>query len=122
MEYLLPQPPQPHIVKRSWMDRIRATVPPPGPNSVGCAKCCVVFASSGVLFLCLVGQLLTTQPIYITGVDSPKVAAASCFSAAWIYISVVVVSVFVLVYDKANSRYALHENTRSTAAQYGSTL
>ena len=31
-------------------------------GAVGCAKCCTVFATSGVLFLCLIGTLLTKQP------------------------------------------------------------
>ncbi|KAJ8611874.1 hypothetical protein CTAYLR_005793 [Chrysophaeum taylorii] len=89
------------------MDRVSdmlAKVPPPGPNSVGCAKCCVFFASTGVAFLSFIGILLKRQPVYMVGIHDPAKAAKECFAAAWIYTSIVCVSIFVLVYDRFNNQ------------------
>ena len=96
-------------------------------GAVGCAKCCSVFASTGVVFLCFIGSLLNRQPLYVrgpaprtppprvaehpararsqvVGVDHPATAAKQCFAAAWIYITIVVISVVVLAYDKILQR------------------
>ena len=63
----------------------RAAAAFPSPRCLACANCCVVFATSGVLFLCLIGTLLTKQPLYVLGVDEPGEAAKSVFSAAWMF-------------------------------------
>ena len=73
-------------------------------GAVGCAKCCSVFASTGVVFLCFIGSLLNRQPLYVVGVDHPAVAAKQWFAAAWIYITIVVISIVVLAYDKILQR------------------
>ena len=73
-------------------------------GAVGCAKCCTVFATSGVLFLCLIGTLLTKQPLYVLGVDEPEEAAKSVFSAAWMYFAVLAASFGVLAWDRAEQR------------------
>ena len=73
-------------------------------GAVGCAKCCTVFATSGVLFLCLIGTLLTKQPLYVLGVDEPEEAAKSVFSAAWMYFAVLAASFGVLFWDRAEQR------------------
>ena len=73
-------------------------------GAVGCAKCCTVFATSGVLFLCLIGTLLTKQPLYVLGVDDPEAAAKSVFDAAWMYFAVLAASFGVLFWDRAEQR------------------
>ena len=73
-------------------------------GAVGCAKCCTVFATSGVLFLCLIGTLLTKQPLYVLGVDDPEAAAKSVFDAAWMYFAVLAASFGVLAWDRAEQR------------------
>jgi hypothetical protein len=40
----------------------------------------------------------------VVGVDHPATAAKQCFAAAWIYITIVVISVVVLAYDKILQR------------------
>lgn len=106
------------------LQRMLASVPPPGPRSLGCANCCVVFASSGVVFLCFIGTLLKSkqQQIYIIGVDKPEAAARSCFSAAAIYLAIVVFSILVLLFDRFHSSNP-HSGTApwTTAPHYGST-
>ena len=73
-------------------------------GAVGCAKCCTVFATSAVLFLCLIGTLLTKQPLYVLGVDDPEAAAKSVFDAAWMYFAVLAASFGVLFWDRAEQR------------------
>ena len=80
------------------------TQPSLNTGAVGCAKCCTVFATSGVLFLCLIGTLLTKQPLYVLGVDEPEEAAKSVFSAAWMYFAVLAASFGVLAWDRAEQR------------------
>ena len=84
--------------------RRRSTQPSLNTGAVGCAKCCTVFATSGVLFLCLIGTLLTKQPLYVLGVDEPEEAAKSVFSAAWMYFAVLAASFGVLAWDRAEQR------------------
>ena len=79
-------------------------IPPPGPRSVGCAKCCALFSSTGVVFLCVIGNVIKTQPLYVIGLDSPSKASTQCFSAAWIYVAMIVISIAVLAYDKVNNQ------------------
>ena len=83
---------------------LRATRRITHAGAVGCAKCCTVFATSGVLFLCLIGTLLTKQPLYVLGVDEPEEAAKSVFSAAWMYFAVLAASFGVLAWDRAEQR------------------
>ncbi|KAH8047248.1 hypothetical protein JL722_13232 [Aureococcus anophagefferens] len=115
-------------------------VPAPGPRCLACANCCVVFASAppapvprarprfraaaaaiaparrgaragtGFVFLCLIGQLLARQPLYVVGVDNPSVASNKCFGAAFTYLFIVVVSIATLVYDKARPKAAVSSN------------
>ena len=80
------------------------TQPSLNTGAVGCAKCCTVFATSGVLFLCLIGTLLTKQPLYVLGVDDPEAAAKSVFDAAWMYFAVLAASFGVLFWDRAEQR------------------
>ena len=84
--------------------RWRSTQRSLNTGAVGCAKCCTVFATSGVLFLCLIGTLLTKQPLYVLGVDEPEEAAKSVFSAAWMYFAVLAASFGVLAWDRAEQR------------------
>ena len=84
--------------------RRRSTQPSLNTGAVGCAKCCTVFATSGVLFLCLIGTLLTKQPLYVLGVDDPEAAAKSVFDAAWMYFAVLAASFGVLFWDRAEQR------------------
>ena len=89
---------------RSHRWRGARTRPSLNTGAVGCAKCCTVFATSGVLFLCLIGTLLTKQPLYVLGVDEPEEAAKSVFSAAWMYFAVLAASFGVLAWDRAEQR------------------
>lgn len=84
--------------------RWRSTQRSLNTGAVGCAKCCTVFATSGVLFLCLIGTLLTKQPLYVLGVDDPEAAAKSVFDAAWMYFAVLAASFGVLFWDRAEQR------------------
>ena len=84
--------------------RRRSTQSSLNTGAVGCAKCCTVFATSGVLFLCLIGTLLTKQPLYVLGVDDPEAAAKSVFDAAWMYFAVLAASFGVLFWDRAEQR------------------
>ena len=84
--------------------RRRSTQRSLNTGAVGCAKCCTVFATSGVLFLCLIGTLLTKQPLYVLGVDDPEAAAKSVFDAAWMYFAVLAASFGVLAWDRAEQR------------------
>mmetsp|Transcript_13014 Transcript_13014/g.40115 ORF Transcript_13014/g.40115 Transcript_13014/m.40115 type:complete len:104 (-) Transcript_13014:41-352(-) len=76
----------------------------PGPRCLAAAKCCVPFASSGVIFLAFIGTLLNKQPLYVIGVDKPSEAAKQCFAAAWMYITIVILSVVTLAWDKLQQR------------------
>ena len=67
-------------------------------------ECCTVFATSGVLFLCLIGTLLTKQPLYVLGVDDPEAAAKSVFDAAWMYFGGPRLRAGVLFWDRAEQR------------------
>ena len=89
---------------RSHRWRGARTRPSLNTGAVGCAKCCTVFATSGVLFLCLIGTLLTKQPLYVLGVDDPEAAAKSVFDAAWMYFAVLAASFGVLFWDRAEQR------------------
>uniref|UniRef100_A0A7S3JPM2 Uncharacterized protein n=1 Tax=Aureoumbra lagunensis TaxID=44058 RepID=A0A7S3JPM2_9STRA len=77
-----------------------SSIPRPGPRSVGCAKCCAIFSSTGVVFLILIGIILQKEPLYVRDIDQPKKAASQCFGAAGIYIACIVISIGVLVSDK----------------------
>ncbi|EGB07867.1 hypothetical protein AURANDRAFT_64424 [Aureococcus anophagefferens] len=79
-------------------------VPAPGPRCLACANC------TGFVFLCLIGQLLARQPLYVVGVDNPSVASNKCFGAAFTYLFIVVVSIATLVYDKARPKAAVSSN------------
>ena len=57
-----------------------------------------------MLFLCLIGTLLTKQPLYVLGVDEPEAAAKSVFDAAWMYFAVLAASFGVLAWDRAEQR------------------
>lgn len=72
----------------------------PSPRCLACANCCVVFATSGVLFLTLIGTLLDRQPLYVLGVDEPAKASVSCFAAARYYGFIVLMSIATLAYDR----------------------
>ena len=63
----------------------RAAAAFPSPRCLACANCCVVFATSGVLFLSLIGFLLHRQPLYVLGVDEPAKASEKCYEAAQYY-------------------------------------
>ncbi|KAJ1449364.1 hypothetical protein M885DRAFT_536011 [Pelagophyceae sp. CCMP2097] len=76
------------------------SLPPPGPRAVGCAKCCVVWSSFAVVFLLLIGSMLAKQPLYVKGIESPALASGGCFAAAWIYGSIIFLSIATLAYDK----------------------
>mmetsp|Transcript_25038 Transcript_25038/g.75169 ORF Transcript_25038/g.75169 Transcript_25038/m.75169 type:complete len:149 (+) Transcript_25038:239-685(+) len=78
-----------------------ANVRRPGPRCLACASCCVVWGMGGFLFLSFIGQLLVRQPLYVLGVDEPKIAAKQCFGAAWAYFSIVIVSILTLMYDRS---------------------
>ena len=96
-------------VRRSCRAAVRSCLTPlrraiTHTGAVGCAKCCTVFATSGVLFLCLIGTLLTKQPLYVLGVDDPEAAAKSVFDAAWMYFAVLAASFGVLFWDRAEQR------------------
>mmetsp|Transcript_5618 Transcript_5618/g.23352 ORF Transcript_5618/g.23352 Transcript_5618/m.23352 type:complete len:138 (-) Transcript_5618:398-811(-) len=80
---------------------------PPGPRSVGCAKCCAVFSSTGVVFLCIIGTLLQKQSVFILGIEHPATAASQCFGAAALYVTCIVISLGVLAYDKIAPRSAV---------------
>lgn len=67
-------------------------------------------AGTGFVFLCLIGQLLARQPLYVVGVDNPSVASNKCFGAAFTYLFIVVVSIATLVYDKARPKAAVSSN------------
>mmetsp|Transcript_4145 Transcript_4145/g.12901 ORF Transcript_4145/g.12901 Transcript_4145/m.12901 type:complete len:104 (+) Transcript_4145:112-423(+) len=95
---------------------MEVAIPSPGPRAVGCAKCCVVFATTGVFFLCLIGSLLNSQPLYVKGVEDPAAASKQCFVAAWIYITIVIISVVTLAVDKVHSRRPAY---RSPVPEYG---
>mmetsp|Transcript_9732 Transcript_9732/g.13522 ORF Transcript_9732/g.13522 Transcript_9732/m.13522 type:complete len:123 (+) Transcript_9732:88-456(+) len=111
-------------IQRAW-ERVQqyvARIPPPGPRSVGCAKCCAIFASTGVIFLCVIGNLIKTQPLYVLGIDSPPRAANNVFAAAWIYVAIVAISIGILTYDKMNEqqRSPLRGRHRGGHPEYGS--
>mmetsp|Transcript_23686 Transcript_23686/g.71040 ORF Transcript_23686/g.71040 Transcript_23686/m.71040 type:complete len:102 (-) Transcript_23686:41-346(-) len=72
----------------------------PGPRCLSCARCCTVWASSGVVFLFFVGTLLQKQPLYVMGIDDAPKSAKSCFAAAWMYLTIVIISIVTLAYDK----------------------
>ena len=69
----------------------------PGPKSVGCAKCCAVFSTTGFIFCLIIGAILQNQPIFVEGVDDPKKASGQCYGAAGIYIACVVRSLSYLL-------------------------
>mmetsp|Transcript_3655 Transcript_3655/g.11341 ORF Transcript_3655/g.11341 Transcript_3655/m.11341 type:complete len:143 (+) Transcript_3655:303-731(+) len=84
----------------------RAAAEFPGPRCLACASFCSVFASSGVVFLSFIGTLLDKQPLYVLGVDHPATASKKCFSAAWAYAFIVLLSVLTLCYDRRRPRRA----------------
>mmetsp|Transcript_35868 Transcript_35868/g.114937 ORF Transcript_35868/g.114937 Transcript_35868/m.114937 type:complete len:117 (-) Transcript_35868:460-810(-) len=99
---------------------LAAKIPPPGPRSVGCAKCCGIFSSTGVVFLCVIGNLIKTQPLYVIGVDEPKAAYKASFNAAWIYVAMIAICVAVLAYDKINTQQRSSRGRGGRYPEYGS--
>ena len=61
-----------------------STFPPsflPSLSRLSGSKCCSIFSVAAIVFLCTIGTLLHTQPLYIKGPTDPEKAANACYSA-----------------------------------------
>ena len=94
----------------------RAAAAFPSPRCLACANCCVVFATSGVLFLSFIGFLLHRQPLYVLGVDEPAKASEKCYEAAQYYFFILLLSIATLAYDRCRPKRPEVESGQSLLA------
>ena len=82
-----------------------ATAPglPIPPRCLACANCCVVFATSGVLFLSFIGFLLHRQPLYVLGVGEPAKASERCEGRTVLFFHPAHHRPLTLAYDRAST-------------------
>ena len=77
-------------------------------SAISCAKCCSVLSFTGIIFLCIIGALLQSQPMYIKGIDDPELAASGCYGGAGLYCASMVLSLgYWYWYDSQKSSLSI---------------
>lgn len=62
--------------------------------------CCALFSICGLIFLGVMGAVISAAPIYIKGIKDPDAASTTCYWGAGLYAATFGISVALLVKER----------------------
>ena len=65
--------------------------------------CCAIFSITGMVFLAIMGVVISANPLYIKGIKDAEEASSTCYKGAATYACTLLISVVLIVKNKSTS-------------------